>query len=242
MRAVVGGQRNLFDGPALAIRQILRLEPVEKLQHARQALLMIDILDCRVIARRIGRHVVSERHGDIDELPWHGHFLKTDRSVLTHLEGAAPAASSNAPVRGLSEKTVPPPIAFSGRRQVDRCNSSIDRCWIWLGLRMPSALGTTLATSPPCSASHRTGRSSRQNLKAATNSGRAQNQRNVHGYNEHRHLASGIGRRRGGIAGDRYLPRSSRLGWRDEVALSGAEIINQPNPLDSVTQSYQGRL
>ncbi|MHC2891930.1 hypothetical protein ACVIU4_003084 [Bradyrhizobium barranii subsp. barranii] len=75
MRAVVGGQRDLLDRPTLAIRQILRLEAVEELQHAGQALLVIDILDRRVIARRIGRHVVSEWHGNIDQLPRHGHFL-----------------------------------------------------------------------------------------------------------------------------------------------------------------------
>src|SRR3954465_1190805 len=72
MRAVVGGQRDLLARPALAIRQILRLEAVEELQHAGQALLVIDVLDRRVIARRIGRHVVSERHGDVDQLPRHG--------------------------------------------------------------------------------------------------------------------------------------------------------------------------
>jgi hypothetical protein len=37
MRAVVGGQRDLLDSPALAIQQIFRLEAVEEPQHARQA-------------------------------------------------------------------------------------------------------------------------------------------------------------------------------------------------------------
>ena len=72
MRPVVGGERYLLHRPALAIRQIFRLQPVEELQHPRQALLVIDILDGRVIARRIGRHVVLQGNGDIDQLARHG--------------------------------------------------------------------------------------------------------------------------------------------------------------------------
>ena len=72
MGAVVGRELHLLDRPALAVRQILGLQPLEELQHARQALLVIDILDGRMSARRIGRHVVLQRHGNIDQSSRHG--------------------------------------------------------------------------------------------------------------------------------------------------------------------------
>src|SRR4051812_5628104 len=71
MRAVMGGERDLLHRPALAVRQILRLQPFEELQHARQSLLMVDVLDGRVIAGRIGRHVVLQWHGNVDQLSRH---------------------------------------------------------------------------------------------------------------------------------------------------------------------------
>src|SRR6476646_5494659 len=58
MGAVVGGELHLLDRPALPVRQILRLQSFEELQHARQALLVVDILDRGMTSRRIGRHVV----------------------------------------------------------------------------------------------------------------------------------------------------------------------------------------
>ena len=72
MRAVVGGELHLLDRPALPVRQIFRLQPVEELQHPRQALLVIDVLDGRMPARRIGRHVVLQGNGDIDQFARHG--------------------------------------------------------------------------------------------------------------------------------------------------------------------------
>src|SRR5438874_3396996 len=74
MGAVMGRQLHLLDGPALAIRQILRFQSLEELQHARQALLMVDILDRRMPARRIGWHVVLQRHRDVDQFARHGVF------------------------------------------------------------------------------------------------------------------------------------------------------------------------
>jgi hypothetical protein len=81
-----------------------------------------------------------------------------------------------------------------GRRVIDQCNSSIDQCRIWLGLRMPPALGTTLEISRRCGAIVQDEAIVSPQPQAAINSGRAQNQRNVHGYDEHRYRASGIGR------------------------------------------------
>src|SRR5258707_10453079 len=72
MSAVVGGELHLLDRPALPIRQILRLQPFEELQHARQALLMIDVLNGGMASRRIGRHVVLQRYRNIDQSSGHG--------------------------------------------------------------------------------------------------------------------------------------------------------------------------
>src|SRR5580658_10375653 len=68
----MGRELDHLDGPALAIRKILRLQSVEELQHAREALLVIDILDGGVSSRRIGRHIVLQRYGNVDQLARHG--------------------------------------------------------------------------------------------------------------------------------------------------------------------------
>src|SRR5882762_5664818 len=76
MGAVMGGELYLLDRPALSVRQIFGLQSVEELQHARQALLMIDVLDGGMPARRIGRHVVLQRYGNVDQLSRHGASLQ----------------------------------------------------------------------------------------------------------------------------------------------------------------------
>src|ERR1700688_197498 len=73
--AVMGGELHLLDRPALSVRQILGLQSLEELQHARQALLVIDVLDRGMPSRRIGRHVVLQRHGNIDQSSGHRRFL-----------------------------------------------------------------------------------------------------------------------------------------------------------------------
>jgi hypothetical protein len=60
--AVMGRQLHHLDRPTLSVRQFLGFQPFEELQHARQALLMIDVLDGRMSAGRIGRHVVLQWH------------------------------------------------------------------------------------------------------------------------------------------------------------------------------------
>src|SRR6266446_9951276 len=91
MSAVVGGELHLLDRPALPIRQILRLQPFEELQHARQALLVIDVLDRGMASRRIGGHVVLQRHRNIDQSSGHGRFLG---EFLLYLIGAFEAPPS----------------------------------------------------------------------------------------------------------------------------------------------------
>src|SRR5690242_14412650 len=76
MRAVVGGERDLLHRPTLAIRQVLRLQPFEELQHPRQPLLVVDVLDGRMIAGRIGRHVILQWHGNVDQLSRHCALLR----------------------------------------------------------------------------------------------------------------------------------------------------------------------
>src|SRR5579883_2650300 len=44
MGAVMGREVDLLDRPALAVGQILRLQPIEELQHPWQPLLMVDML------------------------------------------------------------------------------------------------------------------------------------------------------------------------------------------------------
>src|SRR4051794_131559 len=73
------------------------------------------------------------------------------RFASQHLERTAPAASSNAHERLPRQTTYD--FGKTGRGAgclpkaglIHRCNSSIDRCRIWLGQRMPRALGTTMA-------------------------------------------------------------------------------------------------
>src|SRR5437762_7450706 len=83
MGAVMGRERYLFDRPTLAIGQILGLQSFEELQHARQTLLVVDILDRGMIARRIGRYIVLQRHGNIDQSSGHERFLKGCCSILS---------------------------------------------------------------------------------------------------------------------------------------------------------------
>src|SRR6202048_530435 len=74
--AVMGGELHLLDRPALSVRQVLGLQPVEELQHARQALLVIDVLDGGMPTRWIGRYVVLQRHGNVDQSSGHMRFLE----------------------------------------------------------------------------------------------------------------------------------------------------------------------
>src|ERR1700704_2094943 len=76
MGTIVGGDLHLLDRPALPIRQILGLQSLEELQHARHALLVIDVLDRGMSSRRIGRHVVLQRHRNIDQSSGHRRFLR----------------------------------------------------------------------------------------------------------------------------------------------------------------------
>jgi hypothetical protein len=128
-----------------------------------------------------------------------------------------------------------------GHRVVDQCNSSIDQCRIWLGLRMPPALGTTLATSRRCGALVQEGAIVSPNLKpqsiAVEHKTRGTSMDTVSIVIAHPALAG----RRGPIAGSRHLPhRSPAAAGAMRVALSRAEITSQPNPLDSAAQSYEG--
>jgi hypothetical protein len=72
MRSVVGREVDLLHRPALPVRQILGLQTIEELQHARQALLVVDVLNGRVVTGRISRHIVLQGNGDVDQFARHG--------------------------------------------------------------------------------------------------------------------------------------------------------------------------
>src|SRR3982074_2180643 len=72
MGAVMGRQLDRLHRPALAVRQIFSPEAFKDTQHPRQALLVIAVLNEGMNARRIGRHVVLQRHGNVDQLSRHG--------------------------------------------------------------------------------------------------------------------------------------------------------------------------
>jgi len=61
MGAVVGGEAHRLHRPALAVGQIVLRQASEERQHLRQALPMVDIVDGRVKAGRVGRNVVLQR-------------------------------------------------------------------------------------------------------------------------------------------------------------------------------------
>src|ERR1700760_517981 len=81
MSAGVGGERNPFDRPAFAVRQILFGEPGEELADLGCGLLVILVFDFRAIARRIGDDVVLQRDRYVDDFS--GHDLTTSWPGLT---------------------------------------------------------------------------------------------------------------------------------------------------------------
>jgi hypothetical protein len=72
MGAVMGRELHRLHRPALSVRQIFGPEAFKESEHARQALLVIVVLNDRVDPRRIGRNVILQRHGNIDQLSCHG--------------------------------------------------------------------------------------------------------------------------------------------------------------------------
>src|SRR5882762_9972494 len=72
MGAVMGGELHCLHRPALTVRQIFSLEAFKESQHPWQALLVIAVLNHRMDARRIGRHVILQWHGNVDQLSRHG--------------------------------------------------------------------------------------------------------------------------------------------------------------------------
>jgi hypothetical protein len=71
MRAVMSHEPDPFDGPALAIGQILLLEAGKEARDVGGGVLVRQILDARAIARRVRRDLVLERHRNVDQAPCH---------------------------------------------------------------------------------------------------------------------------------------------------------------------------
>jgi hypothetical protein len=72
MRAVVGGQADVLDRPALAVGQVLLLQAGKEAGDLAGRLLMLVIADLGRKRRRIGHHVVLEIDRQIDEAARHG--------------------------------------------------------------------------------------------------------------------------------------------------------------------------
>src|SRR5204863_131122 len=72
VRAVVGRDVDALDRPALAVRQIGGCQAREECAHLRRALLVIEIGDLRLGARRVGGDIALQRNGNIDDAAGHG--------------------------------------------------------------------------------------------------------------------------------------------------------------------------
>src|SRR4029077_11789253 len=71
MRAVVSCQLHTLDRPSMSVRQVFLLEAGKERQDLRQTLLMIDVLDPRIMPRRVGHNVVPQRRRNVDEASSH---------------------------------------------------------------------------------------------------------------------------------------------------------------------------
>ena len=66
MGRAMRGQANPFDTPALPVGKFFLFHAGKKFENVTGRGLVIEIFDLRPIARRIGCHVVFERHGNVD--------------------------------------------------------------------------------------------------------------------------------------------------------------------------------
>src|ERR1700749_517287 len=71
MRAVVGRELDALDRPSLSLRQVLLLQSRKEGKNLRHALLVVDILDLRAVPWRVSRHIVLQRHGNVDQAAGH---------------------------------------------------------------------------------------------------------------------------------------------------------------------------
>ena len=90
MGAAVRRQLDPFDRPAFAVGQFLDLQPREELADLLGGLLVIEILDARAVARRIGHHVVLQRDGNVDHRARHDLHLDSRRALKTWMPGTRP--------------------------------------------------------------------------------------------------------------------------------------------------------
>jgi hypothetical protein len=67
MRAIVGRERDAFDRPALAVRQVFALQAGEEFLQHRDRLTVSQVLDRWFETRRVRGHVVLERDREIDD-------------------------------------------------------------------------------------------------------------------------------------------------------------------------------
>jgi hypothetical protein len=72
MGGVVGGEPDPFDRPTLAIGQILLAQAGKEFDDVARRLAVGKIIDVGPVPRWIGRDIVLQWNGDVDQLAWHG--------------------------------------------------------------------------------------------------------------------------------------------------------------------------
>src|ERR1700724_3006816 len=120
MGAVMGRQLHCLHRPALSVRKILGLQALEELQHAGQALLVIDVLDGGMSSGRVGRYVVLQGDGNMDQSSGHKRFLEGFRRST----GCAGPESSPAPSKAMRSTRSPTISACPARTSSTTCGSA----------------------------------------------------------------------------------------------------------------------
>ena len=72
MRRAMCRQPHPFEAPAFAVGQVFFLQPGKEFEDVGGGRLMIEILDRRPVARRVGGHRVFQRNRDVDDFARHG--------------------------------------------------------------------------------------------------------------------------------------------------------------------------
>src|SRR5690242_8000241 len=82
MRAIVGRYIDALDRPPLPIRKSRALKSREVAADKSCPLLVPDVLDARLLTRRIGSDVIHQRHGEVDDAARHAHPNKQIRKAM----------------------------------------------------------------------------------------------------------------------------------------------------------------
>ena len=78
----MGRQSNPLEAPALAVGQVLFFEAREKFEDVGRSRLMVEILDLWTVTRRVGGHIVLERHRNVDYFARHAFTSPSCRGLV----------------------------------------------------------------------------------------------------------------------------------------------------------------